>query len=124
MGKIQQRVLPRILTCVPFSATSGAGARSGHHIITMQSYKLFPNQPKTKSRLKLCFIKKLVFLSNRHIALFVNCNIGIKCDIISVIFHFFTMALRLLLIEVSSQMRSFKSLAARAQNFNINNLII
>ena len=61
MGKIQQRVLPRILTCVPFSATIGAGARGGHHIITAQNYKLFPNQPKTKSRLKLCFIKKTCF---------------------------------------------------------------
>ena len=46
MGKIQQRVLPRILTCVPFSATSGAGAHSGHHIITPQNYKYIFTLPK------------------------------------------------------------------------------
>lgn len=45
MGKIQQRVLPRILTCVPFSASSGADAHAGHHIITAQNYKLFPDSP-------------------------------------------------------------------------------
>ena len=45
LGKIQQRVLPRILTCVPFSASSGTVAHAGHHIITAQNYKLFPDSP-------------------------------------------------------------------------------
>ena len=40
-GKIQQRVLPRILTCVPFSAIGAAIAGDGHHIIMVQSYNLF-----------------------------------------------------------------------------------